>query len=145
MAEAEFTSASFYQALRGKKLMGTRCHECQTVYVPTRQVCLRCYGRDFEWVRMKGEGILVTYTTIAVGTSSMVAKGYDRNRHYCCGVVALAEGPRVCALIIGADAQKPASIEIGTAVNVVFPGETDESAVLAFRIRQTNYLRSSKP
>jgi uncharacterized OB-fold protein len=138
MAEAEFTSASFYQALCDKRLIGTRCQECQTVYVPPRQVCLHCHSRDVEWVEVKGEGILVAYTTIAVGTSPMVAQGYDRNRHYCCGIVALAEGPRLCALIIGADAQKPASIKIGTAVSVAFPAETDKPAVLAFRIRQND-------
>jgi uncharacterized OB-fold protein len=87
---------------------------------------------------VKGEGILVAYTTIAVGTSPMVAQGYDRNRHYCCGIVALAEGPRLCALIIGADAQKPASIKIGAAVSVAFPAETDKPAVLAFRVRQND-------
>jgi uncharacterized OB-fold protein len=138
MAEAEFTSASFYQALRDKRLIGTRCQECQNVYVPPRQVCPHCHSRDVEWVKVKGEGILVAYTTIAVGTSPMVAQGYDRNRHYCCGIVALAEGPRLCALIIGADAQKPASIKIGTAVSVAFPAETDKRAVLAFRIRQSD-------
>jgi uncharacterized OB-fold protein len=138
MAEAEFTSASFYQALRDKRLIGTRCQECQNVYVPPRQVCPHCHSRDVEWVKVKGEGILVAYTTIAVGTSPMVAQGYDRNRHYCCGIVALAEGPRLCALIIGADAQKPASIKIGTAVSVAFPAETDKRAVLAFRIWQSD-------
>jgi uncharacterized OB-fold protein len=138
MAEAEFTSASFYQALCDRRLIGTRCQECQTVYVPPRQVCPHCHSRDVEWIKVKGEGILVTYATIAVGTSPMLAQGYDRNRHYCCGIVALAEGPRLCALIIGTDAQKPASIKIGTAVSVAFPAETDKPAVLTFRIRQND-------
>ena len=137
MTQAGFTSAAFYQALRDKRLMGTRCQECQAVYVPPRQVCLRCHSRDVEWLRVKGEGKLLTFTTIAVGTSAMVAEGYNRNRHYCCGIVALAEGPRVCALIIGVDAQKPDSIEIGTAVSVAFQGETDKPPVLTFRVRQT--------
>jgi uncharacterized OB-fold protein len=138
MAEAEFTSASFYQSLRDKRLMGTRCQECQTVYLPPRQVCSHCHSSKLDWVELCGEGKLITFSTIAVGTSSMVAEGYDRNRHYCCGIVALDEGPRVCALILGVDTQNQDNIEIGTAVSIAFQEETDKPAFLAFRIRQND-------
>ena len=135
MTEAEFTSASFYQALHDKKLMGTRCQGCEAVYLPPRQVCPHCHSREVDWVELCGEGKLLTFTTIAVGTSQMLAQGYSRSRHYCCGIVALDEGPRVCALVVGVDAQKPDGIEIGTAVSVAFPEEAGKPAVLAIRAR----------
>jgi len=88
-----------------------------------------------EGVEFSGQGRLLTFTTIAVGTTAMVAEGYSRNRHYCCGIVALDEGPRVCALILGVDAQQPDSIKIGMAVAVEFPEDAGKPAVLAFRAR----------
>ena len=86
-----------------------------------------------EWVPMSGEGKLVTFTTIAVGTSAMEAKGFGRDRHYCCGVVELDEGPKVCAFITGVDVQNPANIKINTPVSVEFPEGEDELSVLTFR------------
>jgi uncharacterized OB-fold protein len=136
MTEAEFTCASFYSALHDKRLMGTRCKECGDLYLPPRQICLKCRSTDVEWVPMKGEGKLITFTTIAVGTSSMVAAGYDRYRHYCCGIVELDEGPRVCAHILGVDAQNPSSIEVGTPMTIEFPEAKGESSILTFRVRQ---------
>jgi len=136
MTEAEFTCASFYSALHEKRLMGTRCKKCQAVYLPPRQICLKCQSTDVEWLPMKGEGKLITFATIAVGTSAMVAEGYDRYRHYCCGIVELDEGLRVSARIVGVDSQNPESIEIGTPMTIEFPEAEGKSSILTFRARQ---------
>lgn len=86
--------------------------------------------------RTRGRGKLLTYTTIAVGTPAMIEAGYDRNRHYCSGIVELDEGPRISAIILGVDANSPTSIKIGTPLKVEFltkaEGET-EKALLAFK------------
>jgi uncharacterized OB-fold protein len=133
MAEIEFTSAAFYQALRDKKLMGTRCKECGEVYLPPRQICIRCQGTDMEWQSFKGDGKLVAFTTIAVGTARMAAEGHSRHSHYCCGIVELCEGPRVCALILGVDSQRPTEIEIGTPLRVEFRDSGERPPMLSFR------------
>jgi uncharacterized OB-fold protein len=86
-----------------------------------------------DWVQLKGRGKLVTFTTLAVGTTQMVEEGYDRNRHYCSGVVELEEGPRVSAHILGVDAQNPESIKIGTPVTVAPLKRPDKPTVLTFR------------
>ncbi len=135
VTETGFTSASFYQALRDKRLMGTRCKRCGAVYLPPRQVCLQCQSTEPEWASLKGEGKLISFTTIAVGTSLMISQGYDRNRHYCCGIVELDEGPQVCALIVGLDTQRPKGIKTGTAVSIEFPNGEDKPTFLAFRAR----------
>lgn len=133
MAKAEFSCASFYFALNEKRLMGTRCKECQALYLPPRRICTKCRSTNVEWILIKGEGKLITFTTTAVGTSPMVAWGYDRDRHYCCGIVELDEGPTVSAHIVGIDAQNPSSIKIGSRVRVEFPDVQDKPAVLTFR------------
>ena len=135
MTGAEFTSASFYHFLNEKKLKGSRCKQCKALFLPPRPICTKCHSTDMEWVQIKGHGKLITFTTIAVGTSPMAEEGYDRNRHYCCGVVELDEGPRVSAHILGVDAQNPSGIEIGTPVTVEFLKREDKPAVLAFRVR----------
>jgi uncharacterized OB-fold protein len=87
-----------------------------------------------EWAQMKGHGKLLTFTTIAVGTSQMIEEGYDRNNHYCCGIVELDEGPRVSAHILGVDAQNPIEIEIGTPVIINHPKRKNKPTILTFRI-----------
>ena len=133
MSKSEFTSAEFYQALNEHKLMGTRCKECNSLHLPPRQICPNCHSSNVEWFPFKGEGKLVTFTTVAVGTTQMAARGHDRECHYCCGIVALDEGPKISAHILGVDAQKPESIKVGTRLKVAFPDEVCEIPVLFFR------------
>jgi uncharacterized OB-fold protein len=87
-----------------------------------------------DWVQMKGHGKLIAFTTVAVGTSPMVEEGYDRERHYCCGIVELEEGPRISAQILGLDCQNPDDIEIGTPVSVEFLERDGKPAIVAFRV-----------
>lgn len=134
MIETEFTCAAFYRFLREGKLMGVSCKDCRALYSSPRQICLKCQSTNVEWVPMKGEGKLITFTTIAVGTSQMAAEGYDRNRRYCCGIVELDEGPRVSAQIIGVDPQDPGGIEIGTPVRVEFINRQDRPLILTFKV-----------
>ena len=136
MPEREISAFSFNQFLREKKLMGTRCKTCGDLAIPPRAICRKCQGEELEWVELGGRGKLLTYTTIAVGTPAMIEAGYDRNRHYCSGIVELDEGPRISAIILGVDANSPTSIKIGTHLKVEFltkaEGET-EKALLAFK------------
>ncbi len=134
MVETEFTSASFYRFLSEKRLMAAKCKGCQALYLPPRPICFKCRVADMEWVRLKGEGKLIAFTTIAVGTSPMAAEGYDRNRHYCCGIVELDEGPKVSALVVGVDPQVPGNIKIGTQVRIEFVDRQDKPAVLTFKM-----------
>jgi uncharacterized OB-fold protein len=83
---------------------------------------------------MKGTGKLIAFTTIAVGTSLMIKEGYDRNKHYCTGIVELDEGPKVSARILGVDTQNPDRIQVGTRVNVQFVRGKEGSTVLAFAV-----------
>jgi len=45
-----------------KKIMGTRCPNCNRVYVPARSVCRDCFGELSEWVEVSQKGTLLTYT-----------------------------------------------------------------------------------
>ena len=65
------------------------------------------------WVELSGKGTLQAFTSITVGPSFMVDLGHDRKNPYCCGIVALEEGPQVSGQILGIDPQEPESIRIG--------------------------------
>ncbi len=132
-----FTAASFEQFLSEKKLMGTRCPHCNALFLPPRAICPRCHDDGLEWVELSGEGTLVAFTSIHIAPSIMLAEGYSRDNPYLVGVVELAEGVRISAQILGADAAHPETVEIGSPVRVEFiergEGESKKTA-LAFRV-----------
>ncbi|UCC59977.1 MAG: hypothetical protein JSV02_09635, partial [Dehalococcoidia bacterium] len=65
--DKDFTSASFYQYLAEKRLMGSKCKQCGALYLPPHPICTKCHGDDMEWAEMKGNGKLAAFTSIAVG------------------------------------------------------------------------------
>lgn len=59
----------FFRALRDyKKILGTRCDECDFVYCPPRTHCSRCYG-ETNWVELSGKGTVESYTIVHTGHS----------------------------------------------------------------------------
>ena len=120
MANRPISDYQFEQFLQEEKLMGARCVGCGALFVPPRAICTKCHGSEMEWVETKGEGQLVAFTCIAIGTSAMIAEGYDRNNPYCSGAVELEEGPRVVAQIEDVDTLHPETIKIGMPVKATF-------------------------
>lgn len=135
--ENQFTAAAFNAFLAEGKLMGTRCKGCHKVYLPPRPLCPETFSTDMEWVELSGKGKLVGYTSISIGPAIMQAAGFDRNNPYVTGVVELEEGVRISAMILGVDAKKPDSIQIGSPVQVEFVELGPEGAkktILGFRV-----------
>ena len=136
-SERPFTAASFQQFLNEKKLMGTRCPHCNALFLPPRALCPHCYGDALEWVEVGGEGTLAAFTAIHIAPPVMLAEGYGRSNPYLAGVVELAEGVKISAQILGADAAHPETVAIGAPLTVAFvergEGEAKKTA-LAFRL-----------
>jgi len=136
MQERSISTISFNQFLNEEKFMGSKCQKCGTLYSPPRPICIKCYSREMEWIELKGEGKLVTFTSIYVGPPWMIEQGYDRQHPYCSGVVELVEGTKIDARIEGVDASKPETIKIGTPLTVQFlhHGEGEKmTTFLAFK------------
>jgi uncharacterized protein len=137
VAENEFYSSAYARFLSEKKLKGSKCRRCGHISVPPKPVCPKCQESDMELVDIEGKGKLVAYTVIAVGAPLMIEEGFDREHHYCSGVVELKEGARVTARILGVDTTKPEQIKIGTPVNVDYVEAThggEAKTFLAFRV-----------
>lgn len=138
MEEKEFTAASFYRFLDDKKLMGSKCKKCGTLFTPPRPFCGQCFTDEMEWFQFSGRGKLLSYSMVRVGTTYYEAKGYSRDNPYCWGVVELEEGPRISALLLGSDPSHPDSIKIGQPVEALFPDrgkEEGERNPVTFRLK----------
>ena len=135
MADRPVNDYQFERFLDEGKIMGARCTGCKTLFVPPRTLCVRCHNSEMEWEEIKGEGRLVAFTCIAIGTSAMIEEGYDRNNPYCSGAVELEEGPRVVAQIEGVDTLNPETIKIGMPVKATLLRrgvDEDSKTVLGF-------------
>ncbi len=120
MSDIPFTAAGFQELLNEKKLMAARSASSGKLFLPPRPIDPETLSDEMEWVELSGEGKLVAYTTVSIGTSAMIEAGYDRNNPYCTGIVELAEGPRFSAQISGVDTTNPASIQIGLPLRATF-------------------------
>lgn len=120
VAENHFYSIAYNKLLGDRKLMASRCKECGHIAIPPEPICAKCQGPQMELIEMKGKGKIAAYTVVAVGAPLMVEEGYGREKHYCCGIVELEEGAKICARISGVDTSKPDEIKIGTPVEMEF-------------------------
>ena len=120
MEERPYSDISYERFLNEEKLMGSRCKECGTHFIPPRSICVGCYKSQMEWVEMTGKGKLAAFTCITIAPPFMIAQGYDRDHPYCSGVVELEEGGRVYARIEGVDASNPEIGWVGMPMKVKF-------------------------
>ncbi len=59
------TGSRFLRGLRDdKKIWGNRCPGCNTVYVPPRKNCGRCFEDIKEWVELGTEGVVTAHTVV---------------------------------------------------------------------------------
>lgn len=116
----EITSYDFNAGLAQHKLLASRSLSTGKVYLPPRPMDPEDLSSEMEWVELSGRGKLLTYTVIYVGTSAMIAAGYDRKNPYCVGIVQTEEGPAISAQLVGLDLAHPELIQIGMPMEVVF-------------------------
>ncbi len=120
MEEKIFSDIEFNEYLNEKKLMGSKCKKCGSLFTPPRPICIDCYGTDMEWVEMKGTGKLAAFTCISIGPPFMIEEGFNRKHPYCVGVVELDEGTKVDARIEGIDPARPETIKVGMPLAVKY-------------------------
>jgi uncharacterized OB-fold protein len=120
MTERPINDDSFHLFLNEKKLMGTRCKDCGTLYCPPRRICLKCESTNLVWEQVSGKGKIATFSVIPYGPMPFIKEGYGRDNPHCSGIIQLEEGPKIPAQLLGVDVKHPESIKIGTPVVVDF-------------------------
>ena len=47
-----------------KKIFGTRCPKCNTIYLPPKKTCGQCFLNLQEWIEVGPQGTLITHTVV---------------------------------------------------------------------------------
>ena len=63
MKTNHYSNTEFNQHLEEGKLMGVRCKDCESLYLPPRPMCTSCYSNEMAWVEMPLKGNLAAFTT----------------------------------------------------------------------------------
>jgi len=87
---SETRSAAFVDYLEQGKLMTTRCKDCGTYYFPPKMDCPSCHDSEVEWVEIKNDGVLVTYTIVHYGPS-----GFEDEAPYTLAIGDFGDGLRI--------------------------------------------------
>ena len=87
---SEAKTVDFINYLEQGKVMTTRCKKCGTRYFPPKMDCPKCLLSDMEWFEIKGDGKLLSYTTVHYGPS-----GFEDDAPYTLGVGEFEDGLRI--------------------------------------------------
>lgn len=107
-----FTIEQFYKFIGEKKLMAIKCRGCNSLILPPRSICPKCFSANLEWAELKKVGKLMTYTVIHVPPPE-----FQPMAPYVIGIVKLEDGPHLLGMIRGT---KPEEINVGMDLTVNF-------------------------
>jgi uncharacterized OB-fold protein len=111
----------FFRAIKDKgQILGTRCGNCDRVYVPAAAFCERCLGENVDWVDVGTVGDIVAFTELHIGYD-----GAPLEQPEFIAFVSFGDG----GLINRLEATELNQVEIGQKVRAVFkpPGEREGS------------------
>jgi uncharacterized OB-fold protein len=104
----------FFAELRDhQRIFGKRCPACRRVLVPARKVCGQCFRQTDDWVEVKPEGTVQTFTVVRYPSAIQ-----PLNPPFGYGIIKLDGADTGMAhLLYGSD---PAKWKIGMKVKAVF-------------------------
>ncbi|MCF8241582.1 MAG: Zn-ribbon domain-containing OB-fold protein [Melioribacteraceae bacterium] len=94
------------------RMEAAKCNKCGKIFFPPRLVCNECGNREFEQVKLAGEGKLKTFTVIRVAPSNFIDE-----QPYAVGIVELTDGVSTLMQITDCD---PDELSIGMRVKIEF-------------------------
>lgn len=90
-------ASQFFVKLRDSKIIcAAKCPGCNSVTVPPRSTCPKCFSKIAELVELSGKGTLVTYTVVYYDSSVQAAKP-----PYAVGVIKLEGADKAITHLIG--------------------------------------------
>jgi len=96
-----------------KKIWGTKCPICEAVFVPPKKTCTYCFVTCHEWVELKDEGVLQTYTVVRYDTTLIPGK-----KPQIIGIVLLDGADTGITHLIGG--VSPDQVKVGMRLKAVF-------------------------
>jgi len=122
--------AWFFEELKNKKLFGTRCKKCKTVYCPPRADCSKCHSSDMERFQLGGKGAVLAYTVIYVAPES-----FSHLAPYTLVIAKFDEGPKLLSHLVDV---KPEDVKVGMRVETVFEPTPNGSIYYKFKPLKQN-------
>ena len=101
----------FIAYLREGRVMATRCKQCQTLYFPPKIDCPKCLASEMQWVEVKGEGELLSYSVVRYGPA-----GFEGEVPYSLGLAQFDNEIKVLAILSKSIPQT--DIKVGMKVRV---------------------------
>lgn len=56
----------FFRGLMNRKILGTKCKNCNLTYLPGSMFCPKCMEELKEWVEIQNKGVLYSFTIVEV-------------------------------------------------------------------------------
>jgi len=110
------TASKFFIALRDeKKIIAPRCSNCGKVFVPPRKICPTCFRENTEWVNVRDEGTLISYS---IARRPLEAIPVDKKVPVIWGLVKLDGADTALLHYLGE--VNPGEVKIGMRVKAVF-------------------------
>lgn len=122
-------SQPFWQAVREGRFVLPACRNCGKRHFYPRAVCPHCRSLEVGYASASGNGSIYSFTVHRQPAGPEFASDVP----YVVALVALDEGPRMLARIVGAE---PEAVAIGQRVTFVSLRVTDAASLPAFEIRQ---------
>lgn len=109
------TTKKFWEGLKNRKFLTTKCKICGEVFFPPRSHCPNCLSQELDWVELSGKGKLYSWTEIYVAASEFEPP-------YVVGIIDLEEG--VGRIITKINA-KPEELKIGMPMRIIYVDVTE--------------------
>lgn len=107
----ESKAVDFVTYLKQGKIMAARCKKCGASYFPPQVDCPKCLVSDMEWIEVKGNGRLITYSIVNYGPM-----GFEDKAPYTLVVGEFEDGMKVFATL--SRDIKETDINIGMALKI---------------------------
>ena len=86
----ETKAADFITYLEQGKVMATKCQKCGAAYFPPKMDCPKCMDSDVEWLEIKADGKLATYTVVNYGPT-----GFEDDAPYILAIADFEDGVKI--------------------------------------------------
>jgi uncharacterized OB-fold protein len=110
--QSEFTIENFYNHIKEKKLMASKCSKCGKVTLPPKPMCPECLSRSLQWTELPKEGKLLTYTVIHVAPEK-----FQHLTPYPVGIIEFEPGVKLPGIIKDVPLDK---IKVGLKLKIDF-------------------------
>jgi uncharacterized OB-fold protein len=117
-------TSKFWKELENGKVYTTKCTKCGKLHFPPVADCSECHSSEMQWIKLDGEGELVTFTQVFVKPAS-----FSDEPNYIVVVAKLKEGVNALAWLTGV---KLEDIKTGMKVKLVAKVFSDKRVAYEF-------------